>query len=237
MKIQDMHYDFKTRLNKLDSNQYRNLLIPEIDRKLNEAAYLFVKMIAEPRVVKGAGLEFNQRTTDDIRTIVVDSFSLATTTTDNINYFVTLPTDYLFYIESEVKAKKGVCEDMCETIVRKHIERHKQSSFDVSNFEWREVNLHFVNNTIRIFTDGTFSITGFYLDYIKKMPYMHFAPGYSATGYTLPDGTVLSGTTPQDCILPEQTHTEVVDLAVLIASGEFNAMDYQLKMSKIQINQ
>lgn len=96
MKIQDMHYDFKTRLNKLDSNQYRNLLIPEIDRKLNEAAYLFVKMIAEPRVVKGAGLEFNQRTTDDIRTIVVDSFSLATTTTDNINYFVTLPTDYLF---------------------------------------------------------------------------------------------------------------------------------------------
>ena len=49
MSVKDMHYDFKTKLNKLDSNLYRNLQIPEIDRKLNEAMFIFIKSIAEPR--------------------------------------------------------------------------------------------------------------------------------------------------------------------------------------------
>ena len=48
MTIQDMHYDFKKKLNKIDSQQNRNLLIPEIDWTLNEAQELFVKITAFP---------------------------------------------------------------------------------------------------------------------------------------------------------------------------------------------
>jgi hypothetical protein len=235
MTIQDMHYDFKTRLNKLDSNQYRNLLIPEIDRKLNEAAYIFVKSIANPRLAKEMGLEMNHRTIDDIRTLVVDALPLSLSTTDNINFFATIPSDYMFYINSSVKAKKGSCEGFCETVLRKHVDRHSFSPFDTSSFEWREVNIHFVGNSIRVFTDGTFNIEELYLDYLTTMPYMHFANGFPGNTYTLPDGVALLGT--QDCILPEQVHTEIVDLAVLIASGEINANDYQLKISKVQLNQ
>jgi len=44
-----MHYDLKVKLNKVDSQQYRNLLIPEIDWALNEAQNIFIKNIAEPR--------------------------------------------------------------------------------------------------------------------------------------------------------------------------------------------
>ena len=44
MTIQEMHYDVKMKLNKVDSQQYRNLIIPQVDWILNEAQELFVKL-------------------------------------------------------------------------------------------------------------------------------------------------------------------------------------------------
>ena len=70
MTISEMHYDFKKKLNKVDSEQNRNLLVPEIDWALNEAQELFIKMVAEPRQRSFLGFEKSQRTIDDIRTIV-----------------------------------------------------------------------------------------------------------------------------------------------------------------------
>ena len=45
MLIEDMHYDFKQKINKIDSQKYRNLRIPEIDWKLNEAQEIFIKTV------------------------------------------------------------------------------------------------------------------------------------------------------------------------------------------------
>lgn len=237
MTIRDMHYDFRKRLNKIDSAQNRNLTIPEVDRVLNEAANMFVKSIANPRFAKEVGLEMNQRTIEDLRTIIVDSYTLAATTVNNIDYFVTLPTNYLFYVNSKVIAAKTSCTNSatCDVIVRKHAEEHRSSPFDESSFEWREVNIHFVGNQIRIFTDGTFSVTSLVLDYLRKMAYMHNAQDFQLAGYVLPDGTSLTGS--QNCELPEEVHSEIVDLAVLLTSMEINAQDYQLKQNKIQLNQ
>ena len=62
MTISEMHYDFKKKLNKVDSEQNRNLLVPEIDWALNEAQELFIKMIVEPRQRSFIGFEKSQRT-------------------------------------------------------------------------------------------------------------------------------------------------------------------------------
>ena len=70
MDIRSLQYDFKQKLNKVDSQQYRNLKIPEIDWKLNEAADIYIKTIVEPRKFNNLGFETSQRTIDDIRTIV-----------------------------------------------------------------------------------------------------------------------------------------------------------------------
>ena len=51
MNIREMHYDVKKKINKLDSQQNRNLLIPEIDWALNEAMSLFIKMICLLRLI------------------------------------------------------------------------------------------------------------------------------------------------------------------------------------------
>ena len=69
MSIKRMHYDVKVKLNKVDSQQFRGLLIPEIDWALNEALGIFIKRIAEPRKIQQPfdfGFEKNQRYIDDI---------------------------------------------------------------------------------------------------------------------------------------------------------------------------
>lgn len=236
MSVKLMHYDYKNKLNKLDSNQYRNIQIPDIDRKLNEAAHIFIKSIAQPRYAKMIGLEMNQRTIEDLRTILIDSLSIPVTTTDGLSYFATLPNDYQYPTNMKVVASKDNCKDKnCEVIIRKHDDKHEDSPFDISSFEWREVNVHFVGNKIRIFTDGTFVVNSLILDYLKKIKYIHNAEDFNALGYVLPDGTILTGY--QDCELPVDVHNEIVDLAVLITSGELNTADYQLKQNKIQFNQ
>ena len=43
MTVQEMHYDFKFKLNKIDSSDYSNFKIPEIDWLLNESMEVFLK--------------------------------------------------------------------------------------------------------------------------------------------------------------------------------------------------
>ena len=71
MTIEEVHYDFKMKMNKTDSQNYRNLLIPEVDWLVNESIELYVKMVVHPRIRNHFGFEIGQRTIDDIRTLVV----------------------------------------------------------------------------------------------------------------------------------------------------------------------
>ena len=143
----------------------------------------------------------------------------------------------MFYISADVVISKEGCEYRTATcILRQHDDKHELSSFDKSSFEWKEVNIRFYENGIKIFTDGTFQVEELKLNYIRKHAYIHNAQDFLPTGsYTLPDGTVLTGS--QDCELPEHTHREIVDIAVLITTGDLQSGDYQLKQAKINLNQ
>lgn len=236
MDIKAMHYDFKKKLNKIDSQQYKNLKIPEIDWVLNDAVEIFVKNIAQPRKSNQLGFETNQRTIDDIRSIVVDQ--------DDVNPIVvtndiaTLPTDYWFHASSYVKMTKGDCSGIRATVfIRQHDDDVENSAFDNSSFEWRTVNARFYENGIKFIKDSDFTIDEFFMSYIRKMEYMHNAEDFGSDQmYTLPSGDVLVGT--QDCELPSGTHREIVDIAVLITTGELESqVGYQFKREKLNINQ
>ena len=230
MTIEEMHYDIKTKLNKVDTQSYRNLKIPEIDWVLNEAQELFVKLVAEPRVKNHLGFETSQRTIDDIRTIIVNNNCVPI-----VSNIATLPADYQFFIGAEVDMVKGACEGVKGRFhVRQHDDEFESSPFDRSSFEWRTVNGVFFEDGVKFFTDGTFILSNFCLSYIRKMAYIHYASGFNASGYNLPDGTLLTGSV--NCELPEHTHREIVDLAVLIKSGEIQSPDYQQKVAKLNLN-
>lgn len=230
MTIQDMHYDFNKKLNKVNSNSFRNLTIPEIDWTLNEAQELFIKLVANPKLRNGLGFETTQRTIDDIRTLVKEDFQIKVT--DNI---AKLPIDYYIYVSSFCKMQKGKCiANSRKTFIRRHNDDFENSIFDKSSFEWRTVNAVFNNQGIKLFTED-FTIEELCMTYISKPNYIHNAQSFRGGKYQLPSGKILSGT--QDCELPESTHREIVDIAVMIVSGELQLPDFTNKHNKVSINQ
>lgn len=234
MDIKGMHYDYKKKLNKVDSQQYRNFRIPEIDWVLNEAVEVFVKLIAKPRISNHLGFERTQRTIDDIRTIVQEEDEANPITGVNNNF--QLPSDYWHYISSSVLMQKQGCSDKkAKVFIRQQDDEFETSPFDKSSFEWRTVNGIIVQEKIKLFDDDTFINKELYLGYIKRPNYIHNAEDFNANGYNLPDGTVLTGSV--NCELPDHTHREIVDIAVLITTGELeNQLGYQFKKEKFNLN-
>ncbi len=135
MTVKEMHYDFKQKLNKIDSQQERDLLVPEIDWKLNEAQELLIKMIVHPDLQKDLGFELNQKSIDDIRTVVIDQDDTNAVTPVVFNgksYIATLPTDHWYYIKSIVKAKKGTCQAVMKRVnLVQHDDEHEESLFNI----------------------------------------------------------------------------------------------------------
>lgn len=237
MVTREMQYDIKFKLNKIDSQQYRNLRIPEIDWAINEAEDIFVKSIAQPRISNYLGFEANQRTIDDLRTIVVNDKVLIPQKINNETYKVELPQDYMFYLSANILITKEKCgERTARAILRQHDDRSDISPFDTSSYEWKEVNIRFYEDGIKLFTDGTFEIKEVKLNYIRKRAYIHNAQDFLPTGsYKLPSGVLLTGT--QECELPTHTHREIVDIAVLILANNLDSPNYQLKQAKVNLNQ
>jgi|SRR6218665_147165 len=239
MNIKEMHYDFKMKLNKIDSNQYRNLLVPEIDWMLNEAQELFVKMIAEPRGKSITGFETSQRSTEDIRSIVMQDVELVPVTDNNYDKTVYLPADYWYYLACKsVISKPGCGNKIIETKIRQHDDDFQNSPFDETSYDWETVNAVFYSAGMKfsLLDKGTrLTLTNIYLTYVKKPRRMHNAEDFRSGGYRLPgEMTTLTGTL--DCELPAHTHREIVDIAALIATGNIQAADYQVKMAKLQLN-
>ena len=225
-----MHYDFKQKLNKLDSNAYVGLQIPEIDRILNRALNLYVLLIAYPRLQNSIfGFEKIQRTIDDIRPLVIDDKTVCSIIVNPNEAKLglgILPDDYMYYLSSTFIAKKNDITKRLDVHVAKHGE-NIFNSFDSSDFEWGVVNVIFNNKGIQAKLKD-FEIVTFNIDYIKTHPYMHNAENFGNGLYKLPSGKSLVGF--QDCILPESTHDEITDLAVLLTTNDLNLSDvYQLK--------
>lgn len=235
MFIEDMHYDFKKKFNKIDSTQNKNLLIPEIDWTLNEAQNVFLDMVAEPRIKNFLGFERTQKNIDDIKALVVNEKSLNTSSLDKESFIVTLPPEYRYFIRGQAMLSKGSCKDKKARIyVEQHNNEFETSPFNVSSFEWREVNALFTEKGLKLYTDSSFTIDSVILSYIRKPKYMHNAKNFREGGYKLPSGELLQG--KQDCELSDQCCREIVDIAVAISAGEIQASDYQIKYAKLGLN-
>ena len=246
MKVQEMHYEVKRRINKVDSNQNRNLLVPEIDLALNEAQMLFVKMVAEPRVSYHLGVETTQRNIDELRTIIVHD----STVNVNNDHVAKLPEDYLYFLRAYATMNKTGCPNgvKARVYIQRHNDLYEESVFTKSSFEWRTVNGVFVevdtaDSGIQLSTIDGVSYSNLILSYIRRPKLIYYGSGFGANGYKLPSGyypnTTSTSTNPsdQDCELPESTHNEIVDIAAMVITGDLASPDYQYKMAKLRFNE
>jgi len=239
MNAKEMQYDYKQKLNKIDSQKYRNLKVPEIDWKLNEAQELLIKMILEPRLKSQVGFEMNQRTIDDVRTIVIDQKPadyITSLSYDSTSYITSLPTDYWFLAKVNIIASKGSCTGvlMYDSQEIQHDDKSEYSVFNKSSFEWRVSNYRFNSQGLRNFTDATFSIDNIGFEYIKRPRAIYNAGDYVGGVYNGLDGQIYVGI--QNCELPEEIHREIVDLAVFVTAGDLNLSSYQIKQNKVALN-
>lgn len=228
--IKDMHYQFKLKWEKVGTNQARSFVVPEIDSYLNEALTVYVRNVAEPNFRTVFGFELAQRTADDIAPLVTS------TTIQVQNNVATLPENYWYFISGRVHATKDGCE---ASDIKLRIQRHNDvfdiDTFDKSSFEWREVNAVFEDLGILI-KDADFEINSIYLTYIKRHPYMHAAELFNPNGYILPSGDILTGY--QDCLFGPDVCSDIVDIAVLIASHAIkNTVDTNQKTHQLRLKQ
>lgn len=239
MNVKEMHYDFQQKLNKMDSQQYRNLRVPEIDWYLNEAQLLYLKMIANPKM--RPMIDFNQRSIDDINNMIVHKeVSVTHLGYNRYSYDLSnLDPKFLYYVNGEVLINNNVCEDdkIAKVFIMKHSELFKNNDFYKSSYDWREVAAVFEDEKYIVFfndgdavSNGTFDIKMFFVDYIKYPLFIFYG------GYNTLDGLLSATDTAQDCELSSHIHPDIVDIAVMLASGNLQLPDYQIKLNKIQLN-
>ena len=231
MNIKDMHYDFKRKFNKVDSQQNRNFLVPEIDQYLNEAEDIFKKTIAQPRFRTRLGFESSQRNIDSISSIVVtDCYDIE----DDLIYI--LPEDYQYFVRGRASLVRDTCPVRKAPIrIMEHDDEFEEDVYNKSSFDWKRANGLFNSDGLLLHTDGTFTIENVCITYIRKTKFMHNAEDFRIGGYKLASGVTLTGT--ENCELPEITHREIVDIAVMLAAGEVQTSDFQLKLNKLNLDQ
>lgn len=210
MTIQEMHYEFKRRYERLDSQQRRRLLRQEIDLALNNAQLVFVKRIHSKQL---QGISAGQRDLSDIRTLIIPDQSQPISEDT-----VAFADDHMYFRRAIVRASKEACESekSFRVYVEQHDDLHEENIFSQSSFEWEEINAELVNSGLKLYPSD-FTVDECFITYIKTPRRMYLA----TQPYRLPSGTLLSGT--QDCELPEHVHTEVVDLAVTLARANETA--------------
>lgn len=252
MDINSMHFDFKVKLDKVDSQDRRNFLPAETDWFLNEAQLIYVKRRYGINNKYNRGFEEIQKRTDDLKSLHIKSPTTIqpglTPTIVNSGVYEAklnnLSYDYLLFTRGTADITKDGCgsksfislsdtehDDLNNTLGNNH--------YDPS-FEWGVIPIVFsktddssvTESSIYLYTNNNFSIDKVYIDYIK-MPKRVFFDGYDSL-----DGQYISGQGQVDSELPEHTHNEIVDLAVYLASTAIEDPNYvKLKSNKLQMNE
>lgn len=249
MTIEELHYDLKYKLDKIDSLDTDNLIPAEIDWIINEAITLFTKQRYDKNNFKKIGFEGNQKRIDDLKTLVIKSPTsqqpAVTVTPTGLNTFELklsdLNYDYLFLVRITAKISKTNCGSK---VVSLEQTEHDDLNYILHNdpfrkpsFEWQRVPIVFGRSdqtlddkgSIYFYTDGTFTITEVYPEYLKVPNKVSFG------GYTYLDGSIATKT---ECDLPEETHREIIDIAVNEISRIIDNPNFmQMKSQKLQINE
>lgn len=234
ISIDILLYDLDLRLNRLASGRHQSIPIEDKILALNDAQILLVKQKTGINNIYKSGLESFAKRIDDLQLLMVKDHKLDivfTTTTTYVAPLLSL-SNYQFYVTSYILAQKGSCKDQPVTV---NLIGHSDVQTWISNkhlcpsFEYQETIATLAENTLTIYTDGTFEPTELrltYLRYPKKVDvpgYIHFDESPSVL---------------MNCELPEYLKDELIDIAVMnIAANTENLNVIQLTKERIQRNE
>ncbi len=234
MTIAEAHTEFRQAGDRLDSSSIPDMLVEQVDYFLNEAINRFVKTRYSGNNEFKMGFEEIQKRTEDLKTLVFTEFPAITTVTTETNVFkanlsslfideaLTTPStkEYWFYIRGRARVVKSGCTSTYVSIM---LYQHDDLD-DVMLDPFKrpiidEVVGYFESGNLYIITSSGTTIDKVKLSYIKKPITVKYG-----TQYPTPSADVSFD-------LPEHTHKEIIQLAIIIALENIEAKRLETAMA------
>ena len=223
----EMHIGFRVKFNQVNANKNKAFLSQEIDLFLNDQMDKFVELRTDREGnYKNEGFEESQRRLDEIRTVIKENSTNAALTPPGtlvLSSFdkgkkITLPVDY-----------KKLVFDGCDTDAPCNFKYSYVQNRLTSNQLIGHV-LHdkyhtshpdspvsqIVNSELRVY-ENNFTVTHIYITYVYDYPRIVY--------------------NVQDCVLPKDTHREIVDMAVSKVNAILRTGNYEAYVNEISKNE
>jgi len=216
-----MHIEFRSRINRINSNKNKTYLPQEIDLFLNASMTKFIKDTVSS-ISPNLGFEDIQERLDDVRTLIkTDSSNSVEGGTLELKSFdrgkrVDLPGNYNHLVRVSADTfnncfnyKKVPCRSYSNEI----IDTILVTEFHRSHVKSPVCNLH--NTLIKVYEDR-FTVSNIYVTYLTTYPEIVYQV--------------------EDCVLPAHTHSDIVDLAVSRVNSVLNSGNYEKYLNEIKNN-
>ena len=234
-----MHYDFKLKMDRVDTLTNPDFNVAEIDWLLNEAQNIFVKDRFGPNNTKHQGFEVTQKRIDDLSTLSVkfpEQGPIPLVLEEGVYEaaLTALKYDMMFFLRATVEVILPGCTKKVplKFVQSDDLSECLKDPFNSSSLDYIVYNVgrNSTSATPSIYLyPGGYTLGNLYPEYIKTPSRISYG------GYTYIDGTQL---VQANCELPEQTHSEIVDLAVLLAAINVENPEYlSLKNMKMSIQE
>ena len=256
MTVQEQHIDFKRKLNKIDSEKYRNFRPEEIDLYLNEGMEVFIKKRIGRNNLYRKGFESTQKRIEDLRDLHVKAEDdaaqpLIGTLVGTGVYKYDLSTlgsvndklKYLYQTRVRFVGTAGDCTDIKFNGIPAQaddLNNILSSEFYSPSLAWREVPFNFAGDFVYAYTGDDFTLDSILIDYIRR-PAKIANPNAikdnagNIIGYSYPDGTPAVQT---DCEIQSMYGpSEIVDEAIRIAMIDLGDKRIQLENIKLANNE
>lgn len=226
MIVLEFHNEFKIGLDKVLSLNAPGYTPEEIDILLNNSQEEFIEQRAYGTNPKGRGLEEDQKRRDDLRELIKNYTTTVFTNTTNSKTngsFITLPSDYRHAIQEEVNITYKDCNNDSRTkIVPVSPVTHDRYSKIINDpfnkpYQDEVIRLDYEGEVFELITDGTFTLSNYFLRYLKEPVRIRFG-----TKYQIP-------TTDVNCELSAHTHREIVAMSVLKALENIESQRWRTK--------
>jgi hypothetical protein len=214
--VQELIYEFKLSLNKMDRQDNVQIPLEDILVFLNQAQLSWIKSKVGENNIYRDGYEGTRKRIDDLQILKVENASLILTKTTDVLYksyqanLKTLP-DYMMYVMSHAGARKDDCKaGLSVDLIRQNdlSTLYFDANFSPS-FEWRNTFATIGQDNITVYTDDSFEIDNLYLTYLR------YPKPINSEGYITLDGLDSSN---QDCELPYYAKPDILNLAAKFAA-------------------
>lgn len=228
MTIQEMHYDFDLKIDKVASFSREDFNRAQKDWLLNEAQDVFVKTRYSGNNPHKTAAEETQKRYDDLKNLLVkfpDQPALPLTDQGGIYELDLANLEYPYWIFSrgEVQVVHPNCTVNAglKLIQNDDLNDARLDPFNKSDdtevlFNFGKSSSNSSAGSMYLYP-GTEALGNITIEYYKKPARMSFGNYVYIDGVTYPQ---------QDCELSEHTHSEIVDIAVKIASGIIEHPNY-----------